>query len=146
MIDEMPLVALAAIDGLVPEALRPRSRKIMIEGLELELDIGFHAAEIGVPQRLLITIEVWVTASAFASHDVVSDAWDYHVLRDAVTALAHARRFNLQETLAQAIYDLVAARQGVLALRVSTRKPDVYPDCEAAGVEIASFATVPTRG
>jgi len=24
---------------------------------------------------------------------------------------------------------------GVMAARVSTRKPDVYPDCEAVGVE-----------
>jgi dihydroneopterin aldolase len=92
-----------------------------------------------------VTIEVWVAASAFATHDAVADVWDYHMLRDAVSVLAHARRFNLQETLAQAIYDLVAARQGVLALRVSTRKPDVYPDCEAAGVEIASFATMVAR-
>jgi dihydroneopterin aldolase len=146
MIDETALIDVSGIAGLVPDALRPRSRKIMLEGLELNLDIGFHAAEIGVPQRLLVTVEVWVTASAFASHDVVTDAWDYHVLREAVTRLAHARRYNLQETLAQAIYDLVAARQGVLALRVSTRKPDIYPDCDAAGVELASFSTLPVRG
>jgi dihydroneopterin aldolase len=25
---------------------------------------------------------------------------------------------------------------GVMAARVSTRKPDVYPDCEAVGVEV----------
>jgi dihydroneopterin aldolase len=49
------------------------------------------------------------------------------------------RRFNLQETVAHAIYDLVAARAGVVGLRVSTRKPDVYPDCEAVGVELSSF-------
>jgi dihydroneopterin aldolase len=27
----------------------------------------------------------------------------------------------------------------VTALRVSTRKPDIYPDCGAVGVEMASF-------
>ena len=49
------------------------------------------------------------------------------------------RRFNLQETLAREIYDLIAARHGVTALRVSTHKPDIYPDCAAVGVELASF-------
>ncbi len=49
------------------------------------------------------------------------------------------RRFNLQETFVREIYDLVAARRGVTALRVSTRKPDIYPDCAGVGVELASF-------
>ena len=49
------------------------------------------------------------------------------------------RRFNLQETVVREIYDLVAARRGVTALRVAARKPDIYPDCAGVGVELASF-------
>ena len=37
------------------------------------------------------------------------------------------------------IYDLVAARRGVTALRVSTRKPDIYPDCAGVGVELVEL-------
>jgi dihydroneopterin aldolase len=37
------------------------------------------------------------------------------------------------------IYDLVAARRGVTALRVAARKPDIYHDCAGVGVELASF-------
>ena len=53
--------------------------------------------------------------------------------------MAQARRFNLQETLAREIYALIAARAGVVNLRVSTRKPDIYEDCSGVGVELASF-------
>ena len=56
-----------------------------------------------------------------------------------IGALANSRRFNLQETFVRAVYDLVAARRGVTALRVSTRKPDIYPDCAGVGVDLASF-------
>ncbi len=28
---------------------------------------------------------------------------------------------------------------GVTGLRISVSKPDVYPDCEAVGVELSSF-------
>jgi dihydroneopterin aldolase len=69
----------------------------------------------------------------------VAAAWDYDTLRTSIIALVEGGRFNLQETVAHAVYDLIAARQGVAALRVSTRKPDIYPDCAAVGVEIASF-------
>ena len=69
----------------------------------------------------------------------MAHAWDYDFLRTAVLRLVQGRRFNLQETVAHAIYDMVAARAGVVGVRVSTRKPDVYPDCLAVGVELSSF-------
>ena len=130
---------IAALDGLVPERLQPKTRKIVLEDLQLDLDIGFHHFEIGNPQRLMVTIEVWVDERSFASSDEAGSAWDYDFLRTEIGALVAGRRFNLQETLVREIYDLVAARRGVTALRVSTRKPDIYPDCGGVGVELASF-------
>jgi dihydroneopterin aldolase len=127
------------LDGLVPQALSPRTRKIVLEDYCVSADIGFHQFEIGAPQRLLITVEVWVEEGYFPTSDDAADAWDYDFLRREVGTLVEGARYNLQETLARAIYDLVAARRGVTALRVSTRKPDIYPDCRGVGVELASF-------
>lgn len=129
----------AALDGLVPERLAPRTRKVVLEDLVLDVEIGFHDFEIGRTQRLLVSVEVWLDEGAFAATDAVADAWDYDWLRSGIVGLARGRRFNLQETLVRAVYDLVAARRGVTALRVSSRKPDVYPDCAGVGVELASF-------
>ena len=127
------------LDGLVPPALAPRTRKIVLEDYSVSADIGFHEFEMGRPQRLLVGVEVWLDERSFPTSDAVEDAWDYDVLRADIGALAGQGRYNLQETLARAVYDLVAARRGVTALRVSIRKPDVYPDCVAVGVELASF-------
>ena len=127
------------LDGLVPDALRPKTRKIVLEDYCLPVDIGFHDFEVGTPQRLLVTVEVWVDEASFPSTDDQADAWDYDFLRTEIGTLASGRRFNLQEKLAQEIYELVAARRGVTALRVSLRKPDIYPDCAGVGVELASF-------
>jgi 7,8-dihydroneopterin aldolase/epimerase/oxygenase len=127
------------LDGMVPPNLAPKSRKIFLEDYELPVDIGFHEFEVGNPQRLLITVEVWVDEATFVESDKEAEAWNYDFLRLEIAALANSRRFNLQETLARGIYDLVAARKGVTALRVVTRKPDIYPDCKGVGVEIVSF-------
>ena len=127
------------LDGLVPEGLAPKTRKIVLEDYSLCVDIGFHDYEVGNPQRLLINVEVWVDASSFPDTDESLGAWDYDFLRSEIARIAASRRFNLQETLARAIYDLVAARKGVTAIRVSTRKPDIYADCAGVGVELASF-------
>jgi len=130
---------IAQLDGLVPERLAPKTRKIVLEGYDLAVDIGFHDFEVGTPQRLLVTVEVWVDERGFAASDERALAWDYDFLRTEIGILAKGRRFNLQETFVREVYDLVAARRGVTALRVSTRKPDIYPDCSGVGVELSSF-------
>jgi dihydroneopterin aldolase len=127
------------LDGLVPARLAPKSRKIVLDDFCLAADIGFHDFEVGAPQRLLVTVEVWVDDSSFPADDAPAGAWDYDFLRTAIRALIEGRRFNLQETVAREIYDLVAARRGVTGLRVATRKPDIYPDCAGVGVELTSY-------
>ena len=127
------------LDGLIPDSLRVRTRKVVLDGLELSLDIGFHDFEIGAPQRFLVTVEVWLDVASFPEDDDADRAWNYDYLRNEILGLAREGRFNLQESFARRVYDLVAARHGVVGLRVVTRKPDIYPDCAGVGVEISSY-------
>lgn len=127
------------LSGLVPASLQVRSARIVLEGLQVQADIGFHDFEIGSPQRLLVSVEVWLSDAQAPADDHPAEAWNYDFLRSEVTKLAGERRYNLQETLAHAIFDRVAAFHGVQALRVRLSKPDIYADAEAVGVEIASF-------
>lgn len=126
--------------GMVPDQLQVRSTRIVLESLEVMADIGFHDFEIGTPQRLLVTVEIWLSRRALPRTDDPAAAWNYDFVRLQVRELAGSRRYNLQETLAQAIFERVAAIGGVEHLRLRLAKPDVYPDAQAVGVEIASFA------
>jgi dihydroneopterin aldolase len=128
-----------SLDGLVPASLAPKSRRIFLKDYDLPVDIGFHDFEIGKPQRLLISVEVWVDEASFAARDSEEAAWNYDFLRTEIGRMVEGRRFNLQETLVREIYDLIAARAGVTGLRVLTCKPDIYEDCGAVGVELSSF-------
>jgi len=127
------------LDGLVPDTLKVRSARILLESLEVQADIGFHDFEIGTPQRLLVTVEIWLDDEAPPAADDPQRAWDYDFLRSEVDEIASSRRWNLQETLAHAVFDRLAAFRGVRALRVRTSKPDVYAQAHGVGVEIASF-------
>ena len=126
------------LDGMVPDHLRVRSSRLLLDALEVQVDIGFHSYEVGKPQRLLVTVEIWLEDQTPPDDNDPSSAWDYDYLRTEVQALAAARRYNLQETLAHAIYRRFAAMNGVRALRVATAKPDIYEDARGVGVEIAS--------
>jgi len=127
------------LQGLVPETLRVRSARIMLESLEVQADIGFHDFEVGAPQRLFVTIEIWLDDVTAPAEDDPERAWNYDFLRAEVEEIAASRRFNLQETLAHAVFERLAAFRGVRALRLRTSKPDVYPKAHGVGVEIASF-------
>lgn len=127
------------LDGMVPAGIKVRQQRILIDSIEVMTDIGFHAFEIGVPQRLLISIELWIDPPAAPAGDDPQRAWDYDVVVQAVRALASERRYNLQETLVHAIFQRIASLHGIAALKVTSSKPDVYPDARGVGVEIASF-------
>ena len=134
MTDSRPI-----LDGLIPDSLRPRSARIFLDSLEVMADIGFHEFEIGTPQRLLVTVEIWLDHVPPADCDDPAMAWDYDYLREQIEELATARRYNLQESLVHALYDRFASMRGVKALRVVTAKPDVYPEARGVGVELSSF-------
>jgi 7,8-dihydroneopterin aldolase/epimerase/oxygenase len=128
------------LSGLVPAHIKVRSARILLDSLEVQADIGFHDFEIGVPQRLLVTVEIWLEDVAAPADDDPSRAWNYDFLRSEVQEIASLQRYNLQETLAHAIFDRVAAFRGIGALRIRLSKPDVYAEARGVGVEIASFS------
>ena len=127
------------LQGMIPEHLKVRQSKILLDSLEVMTDIGFHEFEVGNPQRLLISVELWLEDSAHPPSDDPEHAWNYDHLKNEVIKIARERRYNLQESLVHAIFKRVAAYRGVKALRIKSVKPDIYPDAEGVGVEIASF-------
>ena len=128
------------LQGIVPDGFKVRQSRILLDSLEVMTDIGFHEFEVGKPQRLLITVELWLEQMEPPADDDHLSAWNYDYLKTEVIRLAQERRYNLQETLVHAIFQRVAAYRGVKALRVKSVKPDIYPDAKGVGVEIASFA------
>jgi dihydroneopterin aldolase len=130
------------LEGLVPDSLAVRSARIHLDSLDVLVDIGFHDFEVGNPQRLLISVDIWLSDTSPPADDDAANAWNYDHLRQEIERIASSRRFNLQETLVAEIYGWIAARQGVGALRVASCKPDIYPNARGVGVEIASFTGV----
>lgn len=118
--------------------LKPAIHRILLEDLVVDADIGFHEFEVGTPQRLLVSVEVGLDLAHWPEADTREASWNYDFIRTGIQALVRERRFNLQETLAGQIFDMIADKPGVLSLTVRLRKPDVYPDAAAVGVILSS--------
>ncbi len=119
------------------DELRLSCRKLFLRRHEVQAHIGAHDFEKGVSQRLWIDVELWVpftqsTPALDSLHEVV----DYDFVRAEVATRLQQGHVELQETLCDDLAQRLLAHPGVRAVRLSTCKPDVYPDCEAVGVEV----------
>ena len=112
-------------------------RRLFLRGLQVQARIGIHDFEQLAPQRLIIDVDLYVSlADTQAVNDQLAEVVDYDFVRQVVHQRVAQGHIGLQETLCDDIMAALMAHPGVQAAQVSTREPDVYPDCEAVGVEI----------
>jgi len=117
--------------------LLTRCRRLFIQDLEVLARIGIHDFELAAPQRLLIDVDLYVDLeNTSPKEDQIDEVVDYDFIRHIVMGRIEKGHINLQETLCDELASLLLNHPRVMAVQLSTRKPDVYPDCSAVGVEI----------
>ena len=114
------------------------SRVIYLRNLSIPTSIGIHDFEKAAPQRIIINAELFLRPLAL-TRDEIDEVLDYDALRRGITDVAMSRHWNLQETLVEQILQLCLGYEMVIGARISTEKPDVYPDCDAVGLEFIRF-------
>jgi|TARA_B100000405_G_C16438682_1_gene320707 dihydroneopterin aldolase len=112
--------------------------KLFLEEFEVMVDIGIHDFEINNPQRVCISVEVLLDPNAGDRPDEIGSTFDYDFIRLEIKNLISNRRFNLQETLCRLILEKIIGQDGVTEATVTTKKLDVYPDCNGVGVKMTS--------
>jgi dihydroneopterin aldolase len=112
-------------------------RRLFLRNYEVLINIGVHEFEKKGEQRVLINVDLYIplavsTPKADELHEVV----DYDFMRETIAQRMAQGHVHLQETLCDDVAAKMLAHPRVRAVRVSTMKPDVYPDCEGVGVEV----------
>ena len=112
-------------------------RRLFLRDYEVHMNIGVHDFEKRGEQRVLINVDLYVPlAQSTPSHDELDEVVDYDFIRRSIVARIARGHVQLQETLCDDVLALMLAHPKVRAARVSTEKPDVYPDCDAVGCEV----------
>jgi dihydroneopterin aldolase len=73
----------------------------------------------------------------------LAEVVDYDFIREVIARRVAQGHIVLQETLCDDLMHELIAHPQVQAVRLSSCKPDVYPDCEAVGVEIFQIKPAP---
>jgi len=112
-------------------------RRLYLRDYEVWINIGVHDFEKRGEQRVVINVDLYVPlALSTPKADRLDEVLDYDFIRRSVMQRVKAGHVHLQETLADDLLRLMLAHPQVRAACVSTEKPDVYPDCDAVGVEV----------
>jgi 7,8-dihydroneopterin aldolase/epimerase/oxygenase len=112
-------------------------RRLFLKNYEVNLNIGVHDFEKKGEQRVLFNVELYVPlALTTPVRDELEEVVDYDFMRQTIANRVAKGHIHLQETLCDDVLAVMLAHPKVMAARVSTQKPDVYPDCESVGVEV----------
>jgi len=115
-------------------------RRIFLREAVYEASIGVHDRERAGPQRLRISVDLFVSlAVSTPRHDRVEEVVDYDFARATIVRRITRGHVNLQETLVDDLADALLAHPGVMAVRVCSEKPDVYDEAAGVGVEVFRF-------
>ena len=112
-------------------------RRLFLRNYEVWINIGVHDFEKRGEQRVVINVDLYVAlADSTPQKDQLSEVVDYDFMRRTIAERVKQGHIHLQETLCDDVLKRMLAHPSVRAARVSTEKPDVYPDCDAVGVEV----------
>ena len=112
-------------------------RRLFLRDYDLSMNIGVHAFEKTGEQRVVINVDLYIPlALSTPKADDLSEVVDYDFIRRSIAARVAQGHIHLQETLCDDVLAMMLAHPKVRAARVSTDKPDVYPDCASVGCEV----------
>jgi len=119
--------------------MKQPTRRFFVTAIEAHCSIGIYEHERQNKQRVIIDVEVVLDPALEPSSDAILDGLDYDMIRDGVLALATARHYDLQETLARALFDKMMSLPTVIEAKVRTSKPDIYEDCQEAAYQLSNI-------
>ncbi len=112
-------------------------RRLFLRNYEVMINIGVHDFEKKAEQRVMINVDLYIPLEqSTPKADQLSEVVDYDFMRETIANRVAKGHIHLQETLCDDVVKAMLLHPRVRAARVSTMKPDVYPDCEGVGVEV----------
>lgn len=112
-------------------------RRIFLRNHVVPVRIGAHDFEKTQAQRVVFNVELFVPYELSTPQaDDLAEVVDYDFVREIIKKRVATGHVELQETLCDDLAARLLAHPQVRAVRLSSCKPDVYPDSAGVGVEV----------
>ena len=109
---------------------------IYIRDLRIQVIIGIFGWEREVRQEVSIDLEMSFDCKKAAASDAIEDTLDYKKITKDVIKFVEASSFQLQESLAEAIAEMIKLNHGVESLKLRVSKPGALRYADDVGIII----------
>ena len=109
---------------------------IYINDLRVQTIIGIFGWEREVRQEVSIDLEIAFDCKRAAATDAIEDTIDYKKITKDVITFVEESSFQLQESLAEGIAELVKLNHGVKSLKLRVSKPGALRHADDVGIII----------
>lgn len=110
--------------------------KVFIKNLEVEAVIGIFQWEREVKQLISIDIEMEFDNKSAAKSDDIKDALNYKLVGKRVTAFIKKSNYQLVETLAEKISQVILTEFPISKVKITVSKPGAMRGSDSVGVSI----------
>ena len=110
--------------------------KIFITELKAETTIGIYEWEKNIRQVVLLDVEMLTDIRQAAKSDSIVDTINYKSIAKRLVSFIESSRFELVETLAEKLSDLILDEFGVQELKLTLHKPGALSDAKDVGIVI----------
>jgi dihydroneopterin aldolase len=110
--------------------------KVFIKNLEVEAVIGIFQWEREVKQLIAIDIEMEFDNKSAAKSDDIKDALNYKLVGKRVIAFIKKSKYQLVETLAEKISQVILTEFPISKVKITVSKPGAMRGSDSVGVSI----------
>lgn len=114
----------------------PEYLNIALQDMIVTVRIGVHPHEKSAPQRLCVSLEVFLEPDAYLKDAVNGRYLDYAPFHAAITAWQDRSHVELLETYIEELVKMGFQDRRVTAVKASIRKMDVFPNSGGAILKV----------
>lgn len=109
---------------------------LTIHDLKITTYIGCLAWERAIQQIVILNLEFFTDSQKIAKTDNITDALDYSHIAERLTEYVSTNHFQLIETLAEHVADLLNHEFNIMNLRIKVAKPGAIRNANNVSITI----------
>ena len=110
--------------------------RIFLSEMKIETTVGIWEWEKRIKQQVIIDIEMSADIKKAAATDQIEDTLNYKAVAKSVRKLVEESSFQLVETMAEKISELVIGEHNVSWVRIKVNKPGAIRGSKGVGIII----------
>ena len=111
-------------------------KKILINGLILDLKLGYYDFEKEKAQKVKFSLEIDYEDKKPTNDKDIKSIVNYGTVVNLITKLVKKKHYNFLETLAEAVFDELFKDKRIGKIMLKIEKMEILKECASVGIQI----------